>query len=171
MARAGPGNAADAPLASSPVNFGRRLPATALATVVVGVLGLSACGTSTPSNRRMAEDIVETVDGLTDQERECMREKLEGYTGDELEAINAENENVDWDAEGATGGEKWQAFVADLDSCRDIVDEASDGSDASEGSEAESTEAGDSDSTDDVPVVVEAVTSTEPTATTEPGSR
>jgi hypothetical protein len=149
------------------VNFGRRLPVTALATVVVGVLGLSACGTSTPSNRRMAEDIIETVEGLTDDERACMLETLEeNYSSEDLEAINEENKNVDWDAEGATGGERWQAFVADLESCRDgATDASAAGSSDVESSAVEGTETADSaaESTE--------ADDTEPAATTEPGSR
>ena len=146
------------------MNLGRRLPVTALATVVLGVLGLSACGTSTPSNERMANDIIETVDGLTDAERECMRARLdENYTGDDLEAINEENKNVDWEAEGATGGEKWQALVADLQGCigdagaaSDPDDSASDGTAASDETAADGTES---------------AQQTEPTETTEPGRR
>lgn len=115
----------------------------------------------------MATDIIETVDGLTDAERECMRTRLdENYTGSDLEAINKENQNVDWDAEGATGGELWQALVADLDECRGATAAGSDASSTDvESSESASTETEDSatESTD--------ADDTEAAATTEPGSR
>lgn len=136
---------------------------------MVGALALTACGTSTPSNRRMAEDIIETVEGLSDEERDCMRERLDGYTGSELEALNDENSNVDWDAEGATGGALWQAFVDDMSSCLDGTAPA--GSDASEVGEADdgSTPA---DSAADVTAAddSEAGDDAEPSASSVPGT-
>ena len=127
------------------------------------MLGLSACTNSTPSNERMANDIIETVDGLTDDERECMRGRLDEYSGSDLDAINDENNNVDWDAEGATGGPKWQALVDDLADCR--TDAA-----ASDGSEPADTSAGDSEP-DDTATDESAPDETDPASTTEPGNR
>lgn len=121
----------------------------------------------------MAEDIIETVDGLTDAQRDCMRQRLEdNYSSDDLEAINEENQNVDWEAEGATGGERWQAFVADLAECRvdDSVADASEpdgttaGDESGESQPAGSTEPPESDDS-------QSTDSSEPVAGTEPGSR
>lgn len=122
----------------------------------------------------MAEDIIETVDGLTDAQRDCMRQRLEdNYSSDDLEAINEENQNVDWEAEGATGGERWQAFVADLAECRvdDSVADASepDGTTVGDDESGESQPAGSTEpleSDDSQPA-----DSSEPVAGTEPGSR
>jgi hypothetical protein len=99
------------------VKFAR--PAAVVAAAVL--LGLTAC-TSTPSAKAVAEDFVESIDGLTDAQRECMLEKLDtDYTNEELEAIGEANLNVDFDQPAATAVEtattEFQAFVADLQEC------------------------------------------------------
>ena len=51
-------------------------PSTTFAVAIVALLALGAC-TSTPSAKAVAEDYVESIDGLTDEERQCMLEKLD----------------------------------------------------------------------------------------------
>ena len=91
-------------------------PAVA-AVAVVTVLGLGACS-STPSAKAVAEDYVESID-LTDQQEQCMLDKLDGYSSDELEAIGEANINVDFDRPDAveTATPEFQEFVSDLNEC------------------------------------------------------
>jgi len=88
---------------------------------MVGVIGLTACGNSTPSNRRIAEDIIDSVDGLTDIERECMHRRLDGYTDEQLEIINEQNKNVDFETENPDASPEWNEFVDDLASCQGVT--------------------------------------------------
>ena len=76
--------------------------------VVVVSLGITACD-SQPSVRRVAEDLVNT---LTEPgpKRDCMLDKLDDYTNDQLKEITASAQ--------ATGpGTAMDQFEADLASC------------------------------------------------------
>ena len=95
---------------------------------MVGVIGLTACGNSTPSNRRIAEDIIDSVDGLTDVERDCMHLRLAGYTDEQLELINEQNKNVDFATENPDASPEWNEFVDDLASCQGVTSLPSDSS-------------------------------------------
>ena len=97
----------------------RRSPLHTLAVGVVAVVGLGAC-TSQPNEKAVVTDVVEGLDGLTDAERSCMLEQVDGYSEDELKAIGEENETVDFSAEDAVadqGTPALQKFVTDLNSC------------------------------------------------------
>jgi hypothetical protein len=89
-----------------------------VAVALVALLGLGACS-STPSAKAVAEDYVESIDGLTDEQRQCMLEKLDGYSSDELEAIGEANVNVDFDQPDAveTATAEFQEFVENLNTC------------------------------------------------------
>lgn len=91
----------------------------ALAVAVVGLGGLAACS-SNPSARTVALDVVDAVPNLTDGQRNCLRQKLDGYTDEELSAIAAGNESLTYgsafDIERAS--DDFQTFVADLEECR-----------------------------------------------------
>ena len=87
------------------------------ALVGVVVLGASAC-TSDPSAQRVAKDLVNTLlaaDEDTDQ-RECMLDKINSYSKDELEKIS---ENAGEAAATQNVGEitDLQKFQNDLASC------------------------------------------------------
>jgi len=89
----------------------------------VAVLGLAAC-TSNPGPKTVAQDV---VDGLTEEgdvtatQQECLQQKVDGYSNDQLDAIATGNENLDYgpnfDLETAT--QPFQDFVADLATCMD----------------------------------------------------
>jgi hypothetical protein len=98
-----------------------RRSATALAPVLVGVLALTACTGGNPSARRVAEDIIESVDGLTDEQRACMLARLEDYTDEQLDVINEQNQNVDFSVENPDVSEDYQAFQDDLAECRETT--------------------------------------------------
>jgi hypothetical protein len=97
------------------VKFAR--PAIAAVAVAI-VLGLGAC-TSTPSAKAVAEDYIESLDGLTEEQRQCMLEKLDTYSSDELEAIGDANLNVDFDQADAVANAspEFQEFVENLNTC------------------------------------------------------
>lgn len=80
---------------------------------------LPACTASKPSARRVAEDIIGSVEGLTEAQRECMVGRLDGYSDEELDVIGEENQNVDFSAENPDASEGWQKFEADLAACRE----------------------------------------------------
>ena len=91
----------------------RRSRSTRIAAVaVVAALGFAACD-SQPSAKRVAEDLVNTLAADDPEVRDCMLEKIDGYTKDELEDIG--NGAQDGDAESLAALEM---FEADLASCR-----------------------------------------------------
>ena len=82
------------------------------------VLGLAAC-TSNPSARAVAEDMIESLPDLSDAQRTCLLEKLDGYDNAQLDAIAAGNEDIDYGAPNALESttEPFQEFVRDLETC------------------------------------------------------
>ena len=91
--------------------------------VVVTLGALSACS-STPSNRRVVSDVIESLAApditvIDETEEECMLERLELYTDDELDAIAEENET--WDPAGGSTLEEaspaMRKFIADFEEC------------------------------------------------------
>jgi hypothetical protein len=87
---------------------------------IAAVLGFGAC-TSQPSAKAVAQDYVESIPDLSETERQCMLDKLDNYTSDELEAIGDANLTVDWDqpsaAAVASGTPELQKLVDDLGTC------------------------------------------------------
>ena len=88
----------------------------------VAVLGLAAC-TSNPGPKTVAQDVVDGLYGeerLTAEQQQCLQLKLDGYTTDELDAIAAGNENLDYSLPDAgaieTGTPAFQEFVASFNS-------------------------------------------------------
>ena len=87
----------------------------------VAVLGLAAC-LSNPGPKTVAQDV---VDGLTEdsvvtpEQQQCLQQKLDGYSDDELSAIAAGNEDLDYgpDFDIETATQPYQDFVADLQTC------------------------------------------------------
>jgi ABC-type glycerol-3-phosphate transport system substrate-binding protein len=88
------------------------------ALALVAVLAVAACS-STPSAKAVAEDYVESIEGLSTEQRQCMLEKLDGYSEDELEAIGNANLDVDFDQADAveSATPEFQDFVENLNSC------------------------------------------------------
>jgi hypothetical protein len=85
----------------------------ALAVLAVAVVGLSACN-SDPGVKRVAEDIILTaVDqgDLTEAQGECMFERVDSYSDDELKAITDS-------ANDAGPGTAIELFEADLAACK-----------------------------------------------------
>lgn len=96
-----------------------RAPRSAtLAVVATALLGLGACS-SNPSPKAVAEDYVESIPDLEPEQRQCMLDKLDEYSNDELEAIGEANLNVDFNQPDAveTASPEFQAFVDNLAEC------------------------------------------------------
>ncbi|MFV0307440.1 MAG: hypothetical protein ACK5OX_06830 [Desertimonas sp.] len=93
-----------------------RLPAITAAVVALGAL--SAC-TSQPSTRTVAEEIVETLDGVSQDVKDCLTAKLEGYSNDELDALGEANPDFSSTSPDMTQTPELTAFIADLQECRD----------------------------------------------------
>lgn len=84
-----------------------------LAVLAVSVVGLAACS-SDPGPKRVAEDIIETAieqGDLTDEQGQCMFDKVETYSDKQLEEIT---DSVD----DAGPGTAIELFEADLASCK-----------------------------------------------------
>jgi hypothetical protein len=84
--------------------------------MALGALG--ACS-SQPGNRRVVSDVIESLQ-LPEAEEQCMLDKLDGYTDDELDAIADENET--WDPAGqgdtpADASEGMRLYIADFEEC------------------------------------------------------
>jgi hypothetical protein len=86
----------------------------AAALLTVAVFGVSACK-SEPSAQRVAEDLINTL-AKTDEERDCMLEKVEAYSQDELEKIGSDADSGDEAAKAAANAEL-DKFQAELESC------------------------------------------------------
>ena len=80
--------------------------------VVAALGGLTACR-STPSARRVAFDVIDTLP-VEEPVKECMRAKVEGYSQDDIEAFakGADQNPPDAEAQAAL-----DQFEADLESC------------------------------------------------------
>jgi hypothetical protein len=85
----------------------------ALAVLAVAVVGLSACN-SDPGSKRVAEDIIQTAinqGDLTEAQGDCMFERVEQYSQDELDLITDS-------ADDAGPGTAIELFEADLAACK-----------------------------------------------------
>jgi hypothetical protein len=90
-----------------------------VAVALAAVLGLGACR-SQPNAKAVARDYIESIDGLTEAERQCMLDKLDEYTSDEIEAIGDANLDLDFDSPNAVanGTPEYRDFVDKLQSCK-----------------------------------------------------
>jgi hypothetical protein len=87
-------------------------PLRSLLVVLAAVGGLTACN-STPSARRVALDVIDTLP-VSDTVKECMRTKVKSYSEDEIESFaDGANKNPP-DPESL---EALAQFEADLESC------------------------------------------------------
>jgi hypothetical protein len=87
-------------------------PFRSLLVALVATTGLAACN-STPSARRVALDVIDTLD-VSESVKECMRVKVEAYDQDTLEKV-AEGANED--PPDPASQEALDEFEADLESC------------------------------------------------------
>jgi len=92
----------------------RRLSALA----ALAVVGLASC-TSLPSNRTVTEEMIETLEGVSQDVKDCMSAKLENYTDDELEQIGDQNPDFTSMDPTMTMTPELQAFITDLSECND----------------------------------------------------
>jgi hypothetical protein len=94
----------------------KRARPAALALAIV--LGLGAC-TGRPSAKAVAQDYIESIDGLTEEQRQCMLDKLDNYDNETLTSIGDANLHVNFDRPDAveTSTTAFQNFVADLQEC------------------------------------------------------
>ena len=81
---------------------------------MVATLGVSACR-SEPSAQRVAEDLINTL-AKTDEERDCMLQKVEANGKDELEKIGDDAANGDEAAKAAANAEL-DKLQTQLESC------------------------------------------------------
>ena len=92
--------------------MGARLFRSALVAVVA--LGALAACNSTPSARRVAFDVIDTLE-VDDGVKSCMRERVESYTADEIADFA---EGADKDPPDAASVEALEKFEDDLRACR-----------------------------------------------------
>jgi len=94
-----------------------------LGAVAAGLLLFAGCGSSAPSVKRVALEVVETLDA-TPEQRACMREKVEAYSNDQLETmvpVDDEGNAIEIDFRDPTSipdaTPELQQFVDDLRAC------------------------------------------------------
>ena len=88
-------------------------PLRSVLVAVAAIGGLAACN-STPSAKRVALDVIETLP-VSESVKECMRMKVEeDYSEDEIEAFA---EGADKDPPDPESQEALDKFEADLASC------------------------------------------------------
>jgi hypothetical protein len=84
---------------------------------VLALVGLSAC-TSVPSTRTVAEEIIQTLEGVSQDVKDCMAERLENnYTDDDLETIGEANPGFNSANPDVPQTPELEAFIADLAEC------------------------------------------------------
>jgi hypothetical protein len=142
------------------VSFRPRFVANASAIALFGVLGLTAC-TSNPSNRRVVEDMIDSLD-ITDDQKLCMNDVLEATSNDQLDQMAEQNNDLDFSQPDAVsiGTEQYQEWVANLSACVPEGEGASTGSTVA----SDTTEAGDST---EAPESTDAADTTESAGTTD----
>ena len=87
-------------------------PLRSLLVVIVAVGGLTACN-STPSARRIAFDVIETLP-VSDEVKECMRTKVEeDYSQDEIQAFAEGSDETPQDPEAKAALARFEADLAD----------------------------------------------------------
>lgn len=101
----------------------------------VALVGLSAC-TSTPSAKTVGEEIIEALDA-PQAVKDCMAERLDAYTNDDLANIAKGNVNFTSTNSSIPVTPELQAFIDDLAECRDGG--AATGNTATGGTATEST--------------------------------
>ena len=88
-------------------------PFRSILVVLAAIGGLAACN-STPSAKRVALDVIETLDHLTEAERKCMRTKVEEeYSQDEIEAFAEGSDETPPDPEAKAALDRFEADLAD----------------------------------------------------------
>jgi hypothetical protein len=91
-------------------------PVRAVAVAAIAAASLTAC-ISQPSAKRVSEDLIRTL-ASTPEEEQCMLDKLDDYSQDELAQIG-KNYNEGDLQEQAKAGAALEEFEADLASCRE----------------------------------------------------
>jgi hypothetical protein len=102
----------------SPVVEERRVgrPRLGVAAAVVGLLALGAC-TSDPGPKRVAQDIIKAESlANPDLDEECLLERLDDYSNDELVSISEGLEKQN-SADQVTAEDDLAKFQADLETC------------------------------------------------------
>lgn len=93
-----------------------RLRRTVLAVGAMASVGLLGACTSTPSEKAVVKDVVQSI-GLSAPEEECMLEVVDAMSEDELKALGEANVGAAIE-DADSGTPEMQAFIADLDACR-----------------------------------------------------
>ena len=91
-----------------------------IATVVVSLSVVTACGASSPPARELAHEMVDTLD-LSDEVKDCMHDRVDGFALSEEDALGFTD--LDDVAAKADGGNEraiqiMNDFQASLASCR-----------------------------------------------------
>jgi hypothetical protein len=86
-------------------------PFRSLIVVLAAIGGLSACN-STPSARRVALDVIDTLD-VSESVKECMRTKVEAYTKDEIQSFADGADDNPPKPESQAALDKFEAELAD----------------------------------------------------------
>lgn len=88
-----------------------------LAAVAASIVGLGACA-SEPGARTVAEELIETLESVPGAQRACLREVLDSYSSDELDAIANQNENFDGSPESLEAATpEMREFLDKLSAC------------------------------------------------------
>jgi hypothetical protein len=87
-------------------------PFRSVLVVLAAIGGLAACN-STPSARRVALDVIETLP-VSDEVKECMRTKVEeDYSQDEIQAFAEGSDETPQDPEAKAALDRFEADLAD----------------------------------------------------------
>ncbi|HUF98327.1 MAG TPA: hypothetical protein VMM60_09360 [Ilumatobacter sp.] len=90
-----------------------------LAAVIVSTGVLAACGASAPPANELAIEVIDSLQGVSETEKECMRAEVDKYEGEDLDRFA---ELADQYEQGNTtdtsGAEEMDAFEAALAACR-----------------------------------------------------
>lgn len=93
-----------------------RLHRTTVAVLAVASVGVLGACTSTPSEKAVVKDVVQSI-GLSEAEETCMLEVVDAISEDDLQALGEANVSTAIE-DPDSGTPEMQAFIADLDACR-----------------------------------------------------
>ena len=128
--------------------------------LAAGALG--ACS-STPGNRRVVSDVIESLQ-LPAEEEACMMARLEGYTDDQLADIADNNETWDPSGQGDTPADATEGMRLFIDDFHECTEGGAAGEPTGTSEPSGSTEPSETGATDST----EATEATSPTASTTP---
>lgn len=87
--------------------------------MIVSTGALAACGASAPPANELAIEVIDSLDGVSEAEKACMRAEVDKYEGEELDEFAAlADEYARGKTTDTSGAVEIDAFEAALAACQ-----------------------------------------------------